>query len=346
MKIKQISLLIIAATAFLFHSCSNNAEKKAEATETSKVLVETSIIKNTTLTNELEFTGVVQAWEEAYIGAAAPARIEKILVDVGDKVTKGQVLVQMDRTHIYQSNVQLETLKNDLQRLETLLKQGAVTQQSYDQLKAQYDIAQSNYKNLSVNTEIRSTLDGVVTGRYYSDGEIFSMSPSPAGKAAIVAVKQMQPLKIIVGVSERYFNIVKEGQLASISSEIFIDRAFEGKVYRIHPSIERASGTFQVEIRLENKDMALMPGMFTRVNLKLGEFEGILAPALSVLKQVGSNERYVYVIEDGVAIRKTVQLGRKFDDKFEILSGVKSGESLVVVGQNNLMHLSEVHVVN
>ncbi|MBS4012616.1 MAG: efflux RND transporter periplasmic adaptor subunit [Bacteroidetes bacterium] len=347
MKINRYLIIAIAAITIIAQACSSKKEEKQpETVEASKVLVEVSQTKTTKLLNQIEFTGVVQAWEEAYIGAATPARIEKIFVDIGDKVSKGQLIVQMDRTILYQANVQLDNLKNELNRIETLLKEGAVTQQSYDQIKTQYDVAVSNIKNLAINTEIRSTLDGIVTGRYYSDGEIFSMSPSPAGKPAIVAVKQIQPVKILVGVSERYFNNVKIGQTASVTSEIFSDKTFEGKVAKIHPTIDRASGTFNVELRLENRGSELLPGMFTRVALNLGEIEGLIIPARAVMKQVGSNERFVFVVEDGKAIRKTVQLGRKIDDNFEILSGLKTGEKLVVVGQSNLMHLSEVHIVN
>ncbi len=347
MKTPKFLIIAIAAISVLAYSCSSTQKEEIQTgeVEVSKVLVEVDKTKTTKLLNQIEFTGVVQAWEEAYIGAATPARIEKIFVDVGDKVSKGQLIVQMDRTHLYQANVQLDNLKNELARIEALLKEGAVTQQSYDQMKTQYDIAVSNIKNLSINTEIRSTLDGIVTGRYFSDGEIFSMTPSPGGKPAIVAVKQINPVKILVGVSERYFNNVRIGQTAAVTSDIFQNRVFEGKVAKIHPTIDRASGTFNVEIRIENSSSELLPGMFTRVALNLGEIEGIIIPARSVMKQVGSNERFVFVIEDGKAIRKTVQLGRKIDDNFEILDGLKADEQLVIMGQNNLMHLSEVHIV-
>lgn len=343
MKIQKLSVLFLATAILFFYSCDS---KQDETTEEAKALVEVKTVEQSTFVKELEYTGVVQAWEDAFIGAASPARIEKIYVDVGDRVKKGQKVVQMDRTHLYQAKVQMDNLKNDMERMKVLLEEGAVTQQNYDQLKAQYEIAESNYNNLAVNTEIKSTLDGVVTGRYYSDGEIFSMSPGPAGKPAIISVDQLHPVKVLVGVSEKNFTNVKEGMKADVVSDVFGGKVFNGEVYKIHPQIDRATGSFQVEISIYNPEYTLLAGMFVRVKLNIGETTGIIIPSLAVLKQVGSNERYVFVVEDGKAIRKVVRIGKRIDDNLEIVEGIEAGDKLVVKGQRNLTHLDEVHVVN
>ena len=330
----------------LFSAAACQSRSQEEATERPATLVQVAPISVQTINNELDYTGVVQAYEEAHIGAAQPARIERILVDVGDQVSKGQLLVQMDRTQLFQAQVQLQTLKADLNRLDTLLSMGAVTQQSYDQLKAQYEVAKASYENLASHTEIRATIPGIVTGRYNSAGELFSMTPSPAGKPAIVSIMQIRPVKITIGVSERYYPRVKKGQTTTVVTDLFPGRVFEGKVYKIYPTIDRASGTFKVEVLIDNNDLSLKPGMFTRVALNLGETQALLVPALSVLKQVGSNERFVFVVEEGVAIRKTVVPGRNIGDMQEVLSGLEPGESLVVSGQHNLTHLGKVEIVN
>ncbi len=337
--------LFFLATLFLVAGCDVITEEETE--ERDKVLVELSQIETTTLADDIRTTGQVKAFEEAYIGAPAPSRIEEILVDVGDQVEKDQLLVQMDRAQLYQAKVQLDNLREDLRRMDTLVAVGAATQQQYDQLKTQYDVARSNVENLEENTQIRANIPGLITGRYYSDGEVFSMSPTtPEGRIAIVSLKQIQPVKITIGVSERFFPNVETGQEAVIRSDIYPDREFEGRVHKIHPTINRASGTFNVEVLVENRDLALRPGMYSRVMLNVGEIEGLLVPSLAVRKQVGSDERFVFVVEDGVAHRRTVNLGRTFDDKLEILSGIEEGEMLVTTGQHNLMDQSEVEIVN
>lgn len=344
-KIKKALLFSMTAIAagLFFAGCMSSSTDTDDASAAN--IIRVMQIDELMFPRDLEFAGVVQAYEEAHIGPAVPARIEKILVDVGDHVSKGQLLVQMDRSSLFQARVQLETLKADLQRLDTLLQVGAVTRQSYDQVKAQYDIAVSSIETLSTNTEIRATIPGVITGRYHSDGEIFSMTPSPAGKPAILSVMQIRPVKIIIGVSERYYNDVTAGQEATVTTDIFPGRLFSGRVRRIYPTIDRMSGTFKVEILIDNAGMSLRPGMFTRVSLNLGEQQGLLVPSLAVLKQMGSNERFVFVVENGQAVRKTVTPGRIIDDKLEILQGLRAGEILVISGQYNLMHQADVEIV-
>ena len=338
----KIKATILTLSLLIFAACQTAVEQEEQD---SKVLVRVKPSSMHIVVNNLEFTGTVLPYEEAHIAPAVPARINKILVDVGDKVSKGQLLVEMDNTQLFQAQVQLDNLKTELARLDTLLKAGAVTQQAYDQLRTQYQVAQSNIDNLSTHTQVRSTLNGVVTGRYFSAGEMFTGTPSPAGKPAIVSINQIKPVKVIVGVSERFLPQVTKGQPAGVTSDVYPDQVFNAKVNRIFPTIDRATGTFRVEIVIDNQDESLRPGMFARVALSLGEHEALLVPAMSVLKQTGSNERFVFVIENNTAQRLTVEPGRKFDDRVEILTGLKPGQQLVITGQHNLIQGSEVEVV-
>jgi len=338
----KFSILFILLLMTLFVSCKTNVEKQEEEKKVLVRVMETSL---QSISSNLEFTGVVQPFEEAHIAPAVPARINRILVDVGDRVSKGQLLVEMDNTQLFQAQVQLGNLERELARLDTLLKAGAVTQQAYDQLQTQYRIARSNIENLSTHTQVRSTLDGVVTARYFSSGEMFSGVPSPAGKPAIVSINQIRPVKVTIGVSERFLPDVKVGQAAMVSTEVYQEKLFEGRINRIYPVIDRATGTFRVEIVVDNRDEVLRPGMFARVALELGEHAALMVPAMSVLKQPGSNERFVFVVKDEGARRLSVQPGRKYNDKLEILSGLDAGLMLVVTGQHNLMEGSKVEVV-
>ena len=342
--VKKGLLAISTAMLIAFSGCQPRTQ--AEALEQEATLVRVEPVKSHNIVNELEFTGTVQPYEEAHLAASQPARIERILVDVGDFVSRGQLLVEMDQTQLLQVQTQYQSLKNDLVRLDTLRRIGAVTQQSYEQLKVQYDVTRANLENLRRQTQIRATIPGVITGRYNSPGEFFSMTPGPAGRPAIVTVMQLRPVKTTINISERFFPLVRKGQSAQVVTDLFPGRIFQGIVYRIYPTIDRATGTFRVEIAVDNADLALRPGMFTRVSLNVGQIETVMVPALAVLKQVGSNERFVFVVENGNAVRKTVSVGRNIDDQQEILSGIKPGETLVVSGQHNLVDQRKVQIQN
>jgi len=344
MKTPSIKYLFITmAIAFGVASCA--APGRNETQTVTTVPVKTELVQIQTIDENLEFAGVVSPYEEAHIAPAVPARIDRILVDVGDRVSRGQLLVSMDRSQLFQAQVQLANLQRELARMDTLLRAGAVTQQSFDQLKTQVEVAKSNIETLASHTEIRSTLNGVVTGRYFSEGELFSMTPGPAGKPAIISINQIRPVKVMVGVSERFFPVLERGQEAIVTSDIFAGKSFNGRVGRIFPTIDRSTGTFQVEILIDNDDESLRPGMFARVAINMGQRDVLVVPSLSVLKQPGTNERFVFVVKENAAHRVVVAPGRKFDDKLEIIRGLEPGQNIVTTGQHNLMDETLVEVL-
>lgn len=343
--VNKYSLLTKAVIVITLLSVNSCAPEQAEEQKTEKLPVRIMKAELTTKDDIISFTGIVQPWEEAHVGSGVPAKIERILVDVDDYVQKGQLLAQMDRTQLYQAEIRVQTLKDNLRRLETLKRVGAVTQQNYEQVKAEYDIAKSSLENLKENTQIYSPLTGVVTGRYFSDGEIFSMTPGPAGKPAIVSILQVTPVKVIINVSEKLYPVIERRMFAEIGADMYPGKNFSGYVERIHPVIDRATGTFKVEIRIPNEDRILRPGMYVRVGLNLGEKETFIVPSQTVLRQSGSNERYVFVEKDGIAIRRTVQIGERMDDMLEIREGLKPGENLIVSGQHNLLHNQKIRIV-
>jgi membrane fusion protein (multidrug efflux system) len=224
---------------------------------------------------------------------------------------------------------------------------GSISKQSYDQMKAQYDIAVSNVNFLQENTVLRAPFEGVISGKYYENGEFYSGTPTTfSGKAAIVSVAQINPLKAEVSISEKYFPMIKTGMDATVNCDIYPGKSFPGKVMMIHPTIDPATRSFTLEIKISNDKELLRPGMFSRVLMKVDEEMALVVPSVAVLKLQGSNERFVFVEEDGIARRITVQIGKRFDDKIELLSDeLKVGSRLIVAGQARLIDGDRVQVV-
>lgn len=292
-------------------------------------------------------TSTVVAYEETYLSPALQGRIRDVKVEVNDHVKKGQLLVEMDRTQLEQTRLQYHTLLTDLARMDTLLKYGSMTQQAYDQMKAQVETTELVLQSLEENTMLRAPYEGIITGKYYNDGELFSPAPNtPAGKAALVSMIQVDPVKLMVNLSEKYLPLVKEGLLASVSNEVYPDETFSGKVFRIHPTVNAATRTFTAEVKVPNGSGKLHPGMFARVSLKLGVKEALIVPAIAVLQQSGTNERYVMLYKNGTATKVTVRILTRYDDQLEIASpDLKGGEQLIYAGHNNLEPGDQVKLV-
>jgi len=218
------------------------------------------------------------------------------------------------------------------------LQYGSVTQQSYDQMKSQVETTELVLKNLEENTLMRAPHDGIITGKYYNDGELFSPTPNTqAGKAALISMIQINPVKVIVNLGEIYLPMVKDGLEARITTDVYPGQTFTGTVFRIHPTINEGTRTFTVEVKVPNGDEKLRPGIFARVNLKLGEKEALVVPAISVLQTPGTNERYIMLDDNGAAKKVTVRIVNRYDDQLEIASPqIQGGEQLIYAGQSSL----------
>lgn len=132
-----------------------------------------------------------------------------------------------------------------------------------------------------------------------------------------------------------------------VKVEIYPNRDFKGRVFRIYPTISSDTRTFPVEVEVANPGEILKPGMFARVSLDLGETEALVLPAVAVIKQEGTNDRYVFKVNpDNTASRIRVTLGDRFDDKLEVISDeIREGDEIIIAGQEKLLDGSRINII-
>jgi membrane fusion protein, multidrug efflux system len=341
-----LTILVLAIAIFVNGCTSSKSNTVTDEPVEIKAVVKTAMVQKKSVERTIEHTSSLTPYEEVHFSPAAPGRIESLKVNIGDNVTKGTLIAVMDQTQFNQARVQLANLATDFSRFDTLIKTGSIPQQQYDQIKTQYEVAKTNYDFLQRNTHLRAPFTGIISGKYYEEGEMYSGAPNAqVGKAAIVSIVQINPIKAVVNVSERYFPSVQKGMKADVVSDIYSGEKFTGEVVRIHPVIDQATRTFQVEVKIDNAQEKLRPGMFTRVSLHFGMDQALLVPSGAVMKQTGTNIRYAYVNKNNVAEMRTVTIGRLHDDMVEILNGLQEGEDLVIVGQNKLVNQMALEVV-
>ncbi len=349
---KRRILVLSALVMGVLAACSGGAEKKSDATaaaeqpRTEKVRVIS--LETQKIAHSVEYTATLQGYEEVHLAPASPGRIDAIYVEEGSRVSAGAVLVQMDRTQLHQAEIQMKTLTMDYERLDTLQKVGSIPRQQFDQIKAQLDIARSNVEFLRENTRLKAPFSGIISGKYFEPGEMYSGAPvAPVGKAAILSLVQIDRLKAIVPVSEKYYPQISAGMEAVVKSDVYPGRSFPGKVARVFPTIDPASRSFSVEVVMTNSGGVLRPGMFSRVAFDLEEVDAIVLPALAVLKMQGSNERYLFVEKEGIARRIPVTIGTRYDDQVEVVSDLlQPGDRVIVSGQSRLLEGVAVQVVS
>ncbi len=237
-------------------------------------------------------------------------------------------------------------LETDYKRLDTLMKTKSIAKQQYDQVKSAYEIARNSYQYLLDNTQLKAPFPGIISGKYFEDGEIYSGSPVPSvGKAAIVSIVQINQLKALIGISANYFPLINIGMKADVVSEIYPDLSFNGEVYRIYPTIDNATKTFTVEVKIQNDNLKIRPGMFSKIQLNLGIGKAILVPTISLIKQTGTNDMFVFINKNNIAVKQPIKMGRIFDDNTEIIEGISEGDEIIVVGQNKLENHTPINII-
>ena len=237
----------------------------------------------------------------------------------------------MDRLQLDQTRLQMINDSTELSRVRALFAQGGVAQSDLDALELSYSVRKSTYQNLLENTILRSPLTGYVTARNYDEGDMYAMS------MPIFTVQQVYPVKLLVGVSESEFTKVKKGDTVTLTVDALPGRTFTGKVNRLYPTIDAATHTFKAEVVVTNSDRVLRPGMYARVTVTFGVRNSIIVPDQAIVKQEGTGQRFVYVMEgDGTVSYVPVTLGRHIGTEYEVTEGLVAGQKIVSKGQVNL----------
>lgn len=340
---KGLGLLAVASVAMLSVSCAGASKEKSaeEQTVASLPKVEVVTVQSRDVVLDVVFTGNVEAEAVNNIKPQQDRRIKSIRYDVGDRVKKGDLLVELDDSYLIQAKAQLENAKTEYERTNKLYEVGGASKSEWDARRLQYDVAKSSYENLLENTTLVAPISGIVSARNFDVGDMSSGAP-------VLVIQQITPVKIMINVSESLFSKLRKGLKVYVQLDSYGDEVFNGSISRIYPTIDMATRTFPVEVTIPNRNEKLRPGMFARVTLPYAKERRTIVPDRAVNKLMGSGDRYVYVYDpaEGSVRYSKVELGRRLDAEYEILSGVKAGEQVVVKGQLALVNGAEVEIVN
>ena len=227
----------------------------------------------------------------------------------------------------------------ELERVRQLLAEGGVSQSDFESLELAFKVSKSSYENLLENTILRAPVSGVVSARNYDRGDLFAMSQP------IYTVQQITPVKLLVPISEADYTRVKRGDKVTVTVDALPGRTYTGNIVRLYPTIDPASHTFSAEVRVANENRELRPGMYARVSVDFGAVENIVVPDAAVMKLQGSGQRTVFVLNaDNTVSVRTVETGRHFGTRYEILSGLEEGELVLTGGHTNLRSGDKVEV--
>ena len=338
--------IVIAGAVIMAAGCgsSDNQNQQNKAVDTTPTVAVEQVTRRD-VPQEVVYSTTVQAFVKNNIAPQSVNRIAQINVEIGDNVTKGQVLAKMDQVQLQtvenqmrQAELQMKNNEVEYGRLKGLYDAGGLSQSdldaielAYEASKIAYNNAKKQYENLLENSVLLSPINGVVTARNYDVGDMYAMS------APIFTVEQIVPVKVLVGVSESDYTKVHVGDKVTVAADALPGQDFVGEVNRIYPTVDPATRTFTVEVKINNEKKELRPGMFARATITFGSNNSIIVPDVAVVKQQGSGERFVYVLnQDGTVSYTKVVLGRRLGKEYEVLEGLEDGAKVVTGGMIRL----------
>jgi membrane fusion protein (multidrug efflux system) len=337
------------ACVFLFSACQQGDEAPEEQTaeeETPPVPVEISAPVRGDIFATYTGTAPIEAFAEADVIAKVDGEVRELHVEEGDMVSKDQILATLDgdrlRLELSESQARLRKMQRDFQRNQELQEKGLISEGDFE--KIQYDLealeASFNLASLELNyTKIRAPIAGVVSERYLKLGNTIKTGDP------VFRVTSFDPLVAYIYVPEREFRRIAPGQPAHIEIDALPGPPVIATVTRVSPIVDPDTGTFKITIELSGADQRIKPGMFGRMNIVYDKHEDVVQVPRSAIIETAS-EASVFVVEDGVGLRKTVETGFSSNGMVEITSGLLDSESVITVGHVGLKNEASVVVIN
>ncbi len=350
------ALLLAAAVGLVACGQANGDSKKDGKEEVPAVPVEVATTQRAEMAALYSGTAPIEAERRALVMPKVSGEIRAVLADEGQRVKAGQTLARLDgdqlRLEVALNEATMRKLERDYNRNMELQQKGLVSATAIDNLKYELEAAKASWELARLQlsyTEIRSPIAGTVTQRL--DLVKVGNTVTPVGgviesaDSSLFVVEDLDTLILRVNVPERELSKLSVGQPAELSFDAVPGRTFQGEIALISPSIDPATATFGVRIRVTETGGLLRPGMFARVAIVYErKLDALQIPRTALLDTDGQAK--VFVVTGGKAVERAVKLGLSNGAWIEVTEGLKDGEQVVVVGQGAVKPGAAVRVVN
>lgn len=294
--------------------------------------VEIALAQSDTVVDAIQATGQIEAIQSVELRPEVSGRITDILVREGQAVSAGTALFKVDdaelKAQVAQAEAERNLARQALERTKELIAQSASSAADLEQAEAKAQGADANYNLLKTRldrTVVRAPFGGLVGRRLVSIGTFVS------NQTPLITLQSVNPQYATFQVPERYADRLKLGQLVSFQVAALPGRNFSGEVVFVNPVVELPSRTILIKARVPNAERQLQAGMFIEARLATDiRPKAVIIPEDAVLPLQG--QTFVWVAKEGKADRRPVQLGVRIPGWVEVLSGIESGDSVIVGG--------------
>lgn len=318
-----------------------------------------------TVSQSVTLVGSLRALETVQVSPRLGGRLEAIYVQVGDRVSQGQVIARLDddelREQVQQSEASLEVSQAvvrqrelELQNLGAILERttglrdsGLISDEQLEQAQTRYDVAQAQLnvaraqyqqadaglRQLSIRldqTQITSPIEGLV-GRRFVDAGVQLSTANP-----IVTIVNIDTVKLVANVAERDLVKLQQGAVGAVEVDALPGRVYDGEVVNVSPLLDPLTRTAEVEIMIPNEDGQLRAEMFARVNLELASKTNVLRIPRQALVVRGDTQGVYRIDDEDRAQFQAIQVGLSEANWVEVTEGLSPGDTVITLGSNLL----------
>jgi RND family efflux transporter MFP subunit len=363
-QVRVRGILLVGLFLLTFISCQKTTNKKQEDVpqQTRPNPVKVFKVKKQKISEKIIYTATLEAWEKQAITPDVSGKIARIYVAEGDRVSRGQLLAELDtqsiRLQLQQAEAALAAAKANLEdaqknfdRMSRLFKEKAVSDQQYEKARlaleaarAQRDQAEAvvNLARHTLDVSImKAPFDGVIASKNAEEGDVINpMMGGLTATSGIVTLVNYSKIKVKFDVSPDDIKKIARGQKVYVEGYDMPGQRFEGEITVVNSSADPQTKKFRVEALINNPELQLKPGTFGQVIIEVVSKED----ALTVPQRALLGNSYVLVVEGNKAVKRNVTIGIKNTDLVEVTSGLKEGEAVIVEGNFGLADGSPVEV--
>lgn len=350
---------ILALVASLLAAACGNGQKPETNQEKLAVNVVAEPVKRGVLTRVLKYTGTVMPWKQAGIIPDVAGRVDRILVKEGETVRRGQLLAELDTTTLKLQQNQaaaavavadaaLKDARVNAERMHKLHERNAVSNMQLEKAELALESALTQKKSADANLDLvrhhlnsarmSAPFDGIITARHLDEGDM--INPQMGGGPGVLTLMDLSRIKVRLDVAAEDIERISEGMPCRVSVSTYRQKEFAGSVYSKTLAADVASKTFQVEVRVDNPDLAIKAGVFADVAIEIEKDENVLMLPLSAL--IGEDRVVVY--DNGHARLTRIEVGPKNETHFEVVSGLEEGVAVVVEGNYDLIDGAPIRI--
>jgi len=338
-------LILMAAVCIMTAGCNTKNGNKTKPKKNLPV-VETMVAEAIAMTRNIELTGTIEAARVARMASPAEGPVLDCSIREGDNVKKEQVLLTIGRKRAAEEQVkaarkELAREEEDLQRIEQLVRSGAIPAEQIEESQLRVSRAKSQLTKALESIDdyqIRAPWTGIISKVFVTDG--YFVSP----RETLLEIFDPKTLIIRFAVPEKELNNVHAGMTLYTTLDTYDNRVFKAKITRLYPELDRKMHTRIVEASL-TEDINVVPGMFTRISIPVQVVnDAIMIPDKSIVL-TPQGKKVVFVVKGGKAFRHEVRIGIEQNHMVQISEGIQAGDSVVVSGNQKLQDGMNVSVL-